>query len=274
MLTSFIAEMEKIYRRPATWILVAVWGTLAVFFDYVIPYISYANPSSSLSATARQALLARMMPDQIFSSMFSGFPLFGGMIALIFGVLVVGSEYGWGTLKTILIQGANRTNIILSKLLALGISQLLFVLVPFLAGTIGSLIIANVTNSPIQSPSTQDIAQSIGFGWVTLSMWTLFGCALAMISRGTALAIGLGLVYIMFERFIAGFAAVSDLFATLAKGLPGPNAGSLAAILAPTSTTPGVSALVGTTQALIVLFTYIMVFAVLSSVIFLRRDVL
>ena len=104
MISSFVAEMDKLVRRPATWVLVAVWAFAAIAFVYITPYIKYATPSSSVSAAARQALLMGMLPEKMITGVIAGFPIFGGAIALIFGALVVGSEYGWGTLKTVMVQ--------------------------------------------------------------------------------------------------------------------------------------------------------------------------
>ena len=40
MLSSFIAEMDKLIRQPATWILVIIWLALIQMFSYLIPYTS------------------------------------------------------------------------------------------------------------------------------------------------------------------------------------------------------------------------------------------
>src|SRR5205807_5466032 len=50
MINSFVAEMDKLVRRPAMWILVGVWAIAAVAYVYIIPYLSYANPTSKVSA--------------------------------------------------------------------------------------------------------------------------------------------------------------------------------------------------------------------------------
>jgi len=37
MISSFVAEMDKLVRRPATWVLVGVWAIAAVAYVYIIP---------------------------------------------------------------------------------------------------------------------------------------------------------------------------------------------------------------------------------------------
>ena len=56
----------------------------------------------------RRQLLASTLPDQLVANMLGGFPVFAGALALVFGALVFGSEYGWGTVKTLLTQRPGR----------------------------------------------------------------------------------------------------------------------------------------------------------------------
>jgi hypothetical protein len=51
-------------------------------------------------------ILADVLPGRLVPNTLGGFPMFAGAIALIVGALVAGSEYGWGTLKTIVVSAA------------------------------------------------------------------------------------------------------------------------------------------------------------------------
>jgi len=274
MISSFVAELDKLVRRPATWVLVGVWAIAAVAYVYIIPYISYANPTSKVSATARQALLMRLLPQQLISEIISGFPLFGGMIVLVFGALVVGSEYGWGTLKTVFIQRPGRSPVLSGKLLALAVMQVAFVLAVFVPGALSSFIVAMVAQASVRWPSAWDFVQALGAAWLILTMWAMLGALLATVFRGATLAVGLGLFYLIFERVVVGFANLSKPLADLSRALPGSNAGSVAAALAPSSGAPGVAAVVGTSQAVLVIAVYVGGFVLLSILLVLKRDVL
>ena len=274
MMNSFVAEMDKLVRRPATWVLAAVWAIAGVAYVYIIPYISYANPTSKVSAATRQALLTGLLPGHLITSVIAGFPLFGGMVVLIFGAFVVGSEYGWGTLKTVFVQRPGRLDVLSGKLLALAVMQVAFVLAVFVPGALSSFIVALVVHAPVSWPSAWDFVQAFGASWLILTMWATLGAMLATALRGATLAVGLGLFYLIFERVIAGFANLSGLLADISKVLPGSNAGALAAALAPSSSAPGVAAVVGTTQAILVLAVYVGGFVLLSLLLVLKRDVL
>ena len=46
MTGSITAELLVVGKRASTWILLAVWTTLALVFAYVAPYVTYLNGSA------------------------------------------------------------------------------------------------------------------------------------------------------------------------------------------------------------------------------------
>lgn len=104
MLTSVRAELTKQALRPAGWLLLAIAALLTLTFAYVIPYAGYTGTTSGGPGTGRG--LASMLPAEFAGSALGGTPVFVGALALIFGVLVAGSEYGFETWKTVLAVSA------------------------------------------------------------------------------------------------------------------------------------------------------------------------
>ena len=105
------AELLILRKRAATWILLAVWTLLGIFFAYVIPYA--LDPESDD--------ITPFLPHALTGTLLEGFPFFGGVFALMLGVFALGSEYGWGTLKTLFTQGPSRSRVLAAKLAALGL---------------------------------------------------------------------------------------------------------------------------------------------------------
>lgn len=276
MLSNFMAEMDKLIRQPATWVLAGVWLSLNQVFSYLIPYTSYLNSDNGRTA---ERVLAGTLPSDLISNSISGFPVFGGAIALILGALTVGNEYNWGTLKTVLIQRPRRLNLYASKLLALAIAVLAIVGATFAFSALTSSVIASVESEAMDWPSLADLARGLAAGFLILLMWCLLGMVLAVLLQSLALPVGLGLVWaLVIENLIREVAApLLDSFETLQKGLPGVNAGSLVAALgAPTrgnEAAPGVVSAVDGTQATLVLIAYAVVFVLVAGFILQRRDV-
>ena len=274
MLASFSAEMLKLYKRPATWILILVPLVLNQVFSYLVPYTSYLSAENE--RVAEQVLANRLPADLVLNSI-GGFPVFAGAIALTLGALSVGSEYGWGTLKTTLIQHPRRLKVYAGKLLALAVVVLTIVLATFALGAFSSSAIALSQSEATDWPSLADLAQGIVSGWLILMMWCLFGVMLAFVFRGTALPIGLGVVWIMgIENLIVNVAApLLELAETLQKGLPSVNAGSLVSALngGEVGSAPGVNTTVDGAQATLVLIAYAVVFVLIAGFVLQRRDV-
>jgi ABC-type transport system involved in multi-copper enzyme maturation permease subunit len=268
-----MAELIKLVKRPANWLLLAVALVLSLLFTYVIPYAGYAGGTGGPTADRG---LAALLPAKLVGNAVGGLPVFLGAIMVIFGVLAVGGEYGWDTWKTVLTQGPSRLSVYAGKLAALALASLAVVVALFLMGTGASMLIASVENQPLTLPSAGDLLIGLGAGWLMAAMWTAFGVVLAVLLRGVALAIGLGLVWLLaVQNLLALLAApLLDWVAQAQKGLPGPNAGALAAALGSARDTPGVDALVGGGQAALVIAAYLAGFAALGAAVLRRRDIL
>lgn len=270
---SFAAEMIKLIRRPASWLLLAVALVLSLTFTYLIPYAGYAGGTGGPRASRG---LAAMLPSELVGNSIAGLPVFLGALVLILGVLTVGSEYGWGTWKTLLSQGPSRLTVLAGKLLALAVATLAVVLAVFAVGAIASTLIAAVEDRPMDWPPVGDLLIGVGAGWLVAAMWAALGGLLAVLMRGVALPVGLGLVWLLaVQNLLSGIAApLLDWVAQAQKGLPGPNAGSLVAALGAPADTPGTEAVVGSGQAVVVVACYLVGFVVLTGIYLRRRDIL
>jgi ABC-2 type transport system permease protein len=267
------AEALKLVRRPAIWALLAIALGLSLTFTYLIPYAGYAGGTGGPRADRG---LAALLPDRLVGNSIGGLPVFLGALMLILGVLAVGSEYAWGTWKTVLTQDPARLRVYAAKLITVSLAALTGVLAVFAVGASASLAVALAEDRPVDWPGTGDLLTGIGAGWLIATMWTVLGALLGIALRGVALPVGLGLVWLLaVQNLLALIAApLLEWVAELQKGLPGPNAGSVVAALAAGADTPGVQALVGGGRAALVVAAYLLVFAALGGVLLRRRDIL
>jgi ABC-2 type transport system permease protein len=232
----------------------------------------------TLGAHDHQSVRDRL-PANLPASAIQGFPLFAGALALILGALSAGSEYGWATLKTILTQHPGRLAVLAGKAGALGLVLLGLVLATFAVDAAASWLVAAATSHPVQWPPLAGLAQGFAAGWLIVGMWGAAGMFLGVLARGTALAIGAGLVWALAVETLGRiFASILDLIGVLLRFLPATNAGSLAAAVgvpvqgAPGGT-PGVTAAASGTHAALALGAYVVVFVVVAGVLTQRRDV-
>jgi len=277
MISSLQADLLLLRKRTATWVLLAVSMILSVVFTYAFPYTSYLETAANQRTPAD---LQPLLPQNVVSSVLGGFPFYFGMFALILGVLQFGSEFSWNTFKTTFMQRSNRATVVLSKIIALIITLSIFAASVFLTGAVASVIVATREGAAISWPSAFDFVKGIAAGWLLLSLWALFGVLLAVLSRGIALAMGLGIVYgLVIEGLVTGFGDSIKLLHDISEAFLRTNGYSLIKPLQISSSTgnggPGFFSgpFVNEWQALIVIAGYLLLFAGASALVIARRDV-
>jgi ABC-2 type transport system permease protein len=273
MTRTVTAELLVLRKRAATWILFGIWTFLGIFFAYVIPYA--LDPEGSPTG------LEQFLPESLAGNLIAGFPFFGGVFALMLGVFALGSEYGWGTPKTLFTQRPGRLRVLAAKLLALGIILVPFVLALFAAGAVGSYVIAQIEDAPVNWPSAWLLAQAMAAGWLILAVWAALGVLLGVVTRGTSLAIGVGILYaLVIEGLLSAFADSVSLLEPLTEVFLRANGYSIAVALGASvasieSNGPGSfgGPFVDSVQAVAVLVAFIAGFVALSGLLLRRRDV-
>jgi ABC-2 type transport system permease protein len=214
-------------------------------------------------------------------NLLGGFPFFGGVFALMLGVLATGSDYGWDTLKTLLIQRPGRMRVFGAKLAALAVGLVPFVIVIFVGGAVATYLIAGAEDASVHGPSAWELVRGVAAGWFVLATWASFGVLLAVASRGTALAIGLAILYaLVIEGLLSALASEVAWLDGLVEYFLRANAYSLVtAIGVPRAAFedngPGsfFGPFVGGGQAVLVMSAYAVCFLVVSAVLLRRRDV-
>ena len=267
------AELLVLRKRAATWVLLGVWVVLGIFFAYVVPY---ALDPEDATGGVRQFL-----PESLAGNLLEGFPFFGGVFALMLGVFAFGSEYGWDTLKTLFTQRPGRLRVFGGKLAALGVVLVPFVLALFAAGAVASYVIAQIEGAPVDWPSAWLLVRAVAAGWLILAAWAAFGVLLGVLTRGTSLAIGVGILYaLVIEGLLSAFADSVSVLNWLTDVFLRANGYSIAAALGASvdsieSSGPGSYSgpLVGSAQAVAVLVAFAAGFAALSALLLRRRDV-
>jgi ABC-type transport system involved in multi-copper enzyme maturation permease subunit len=272
------AEWLKLHKRPAIRSIVAIWLALVLLLGYLLPYLVFKNPPPGRvgARLASAALLPGLLPSNLVHWFVPTLSGLGGTLILVLAALIGGSEFGWSTLTTILTQRPGRLSVFTGKLLAIAALLVLFVVLGYAAAAIGSLIVAMLQHATVTWPPAADLARSAGAMFLIFAAWTAFGLGLAVLFRGTALAIGLGLAYaLVIDRLVAAFSSISDIVKTVSQGLLGTNASALVDPFRASAIgeSTGAGAIAGPGQAAIVLGAYIVVFVILAAILLQRRDV-
>ncbi|MGB3683664.1 MAG: ABC transporter permease subunit, partial [Rubrobacteraceae bacterium] len=188
--SSFTAEMLKFRKRTATWVLLLVLFLAVVLGGYVSIYGFLLGPNdpTGTSGDSRTVgdlnpeIFAALLPQKVLVNTLTAVSRFGGsVVALIFGALAFGSEYNWGTLKTVLSRKPGELKMFAGKILAMLSYFALFSVLALSAGGICSYAIASIEGMPVEWPSIWSMAKAFGAGWLIFSVWGTVGAFLATV---------------------------------------------------------------------------------------------
>jgi ABC-type transport system involved in multi-copper enzyme maturation permease subunit len=284
MLAAFRGELFKAVRRPGIWVLVGLFLGLAILIGYAITWLIYTHPPAGSSqglppGTTLADFKVALYPENFVKQTLSQWGVLGGVFALIVGVLLQGSEYGWGTIKTLYTQRYGRLTMLFGKLAAMFVVVLVIVIGLFAVDAASSWIVAQLDGKTSSFPAGDVIVKAIGAAFLIFGFWAVFGFALATVFRQSALAIGLGLAYALVIELLV-FGLLAGLGGSIVKSIqqwfPIANSNYLTQAFGrvrtpgpPVTSTPYADA----THAVAMLLLYVIAFTALSAWLTRTRDV-
>jgi ABC-2 type transport system permease protein len=283
MFAAFRGEVFKFVRRPGVWVLVILLLVLAVVIGYAILWLVYtlAPPNAARGlppGTTFADLKVALYPQNFIKQTFGTWGSLGGVFALIVGVLAQGSEYGWGTVKTLYTQRSGRLAMLFGKLAAVAVIVLVMVVGLFAVDAGASVILATLDGKSIGFPAGDVILKAIIAGFLIFGFWAVFGMTLATVFRQSAMAIGLGLAYglvvevLIFALFRLGGIDVQQVqqwFPIANTGYLSDSFGAVTTRGGPATGAPFADA----THAIVVLVVYVVVFTAVTAWLTRTRDV-
>jgi ABC-2 type transport system permease protein len=278
-MSAVAGEFIKSGRRPAIWIVGACWTAQIVLFAYLVPFLIIQTAQSTSTAAIRQPLIEKLLPENVDLTTAAAFPIFGGAVMLILGVLLVGAEYRWGTWSTILTQGPSRLAILLGKSVSSALIVAIIVVISYLAAILVSIALAIATHRTLRAPPIGRLALSLMAAILISYAWLSLGMFLGVVFKSSTAALAVGLIYgLALENLISSVSSVTHVLTPIRQLLLGVNSGSLVAGLGAATQsapdgTPGVVSVVGGSQATATLLIYVLGTFGLCLFLLQRRDV-
>lgn len=284
MVAAFRGEMFKLTRRPAVWVCVGMLLLLALLIGYVLLWFVYTNPPAGSTqglppGTKLSDFKVSLYPPNLVKETLSMWGDLGGVFALILGVLVQGSEYGWGTIKTLFTQRSGRLAMLTGKLVALAVILLVMVIALFAVDAAASYVVASIDGKDTAFPAFVVIAKGVGACYVIFALWALLGFVLATVFRQSAMAIGLGLGYaLVVERLVFGLLAGlgGNTIPSIQQWFPMSNTTTLVhdfGSIRVRGVSASTASYADTTHAVVVLLLYLAAFAAIAAWFSRTKDV-
>jgi ABC-2 type transport system permease protein len=277
MITALAAEVLLMRKRLAPLVVASAWAMMVVGFGFLVPYIVYATMDPGKHA-GRAGLLATLLPAAAGTTTAGTYPVFGGAIMLILGVLVTGPEYRWGTWTARLVQGPSRTQVVLAKFGTGAVAAAVIATAALAASIVASAVIALTEQRPLIWPATWAVLASLGIAAFISIAWMSVGAALGVLFRGVGTALGVGLLWTLgLENAVSGLAGAVPAMEPVRAVLLGPASGSLVAALGEPSVSKGgalgVGAYMSATTACAVLLGYAAISIAVATLVTRHRDI-
>ena len=266
MIATIRAEWRKNRFRPAFLIGSGLLAGLTVL-AYSSNWYLATHPTTAERAVA----LGSLYPDQFVNNvMGAGFPL-GAALAIVLGAIISGSEYSWGTLKTMFTQGPGRLTTFAGRAVVFWVWMGVMTAILFAVGAGYSAVIATLNSQPLVWPAFDAMAKGFGAIWLIFAVNGAIGIALGVVIRQSAAALGVGVVYLLSVEIIAvrfidsvsngAYKWLGDLFV-------GQNATALVGHLA---NAKGIT--ISAEQAVLVMFAWLLALLVVAAGLQRVRDV-
>ncbi len=152
MINLIRAEWFKLTRRPLAWVLLAVFLALLVLL-LMTEFLVVGLDDGLFSGGARAQLLSAEQVRQfrlhlgfpgIFGAVLGHVNGVGGICAIALAAGVIGSEYGWGTLRIHLARQPHRGRYLIAKIIGLLLALLAGILLALLAGILLALLFGSL----------------------------------------------------------------------------------------------------------------------------------
>ena len=201
----FFSDLAKLRRRIATWLTL---GLLAGLLSLVFIAVGGTANRAATQPGTRAALAILSFPaayDVILAFILG----LGGLLAVIYGAAIAGSEWTWGTLKSAVARGESRTRYVLAMFAAIALIVAIGLVIAFLVGVGAALIggqLAGVSTGDLGDSATlQRLPQQFVRGWIGLLEEAAIGFAVATLARSQLAGIGVGIGIYFGESFATIF---------------------------------------------------------------------
>jgi len=210
----FVAGLRKLIRRPATWV---TFGMLAGLMSLI--FIAVGSTADRFSDEPEgAAALALVTFPGAYDGVLNFLLGLGGLLAVIYGAAVAGSEWTWGTFKNAVARGEGRARYLVVSFAAVSVVLAAGVLLAFAIGVGAALIGATLAGVPTtglgDAAALGGLPEKLLRGWVAIVEQGALGFAIATLARSQLAGIGAGIAVYFAEQFSTIF------FPDIVKYLP------------------------------------------------------
>jgi ABC-2 type transport system permease protein len=203
----FVAGIRKLIRRPATFVTFGLLlGLLTIIYIAVGATVRQQTGVGPRGGAEARLLVTFPGAYTLLLSFILGL---GGLLAMVFGAAIAGSEWTWGTLKAAVARGESRSRYQLASLASIGLMLGIGLLLAFGFGLMVAVVAAGIAQIPTtgidDATTLGTIPELLAKGWLALAEAGALGFAIATLARSQLAGIGAGIGVYFGETFAALF---------------------------------------------------------------------
>lgn len=280
-------EFFKLRKRMMTQVLTGVFAAVILGLQMIM--FAVVKTLARTAQSVNQGDTDKIKDTLAFPhSIIASFSLAQGMATILALILVgaaVGSEFSWGTVRTMAINARGRSYILGAKLLAFLEISLVWIALGVILATLLSLALTPGLDRPIQvhAISAGDVGRFIlMFARTELAIlpYAAIAFLLALVGRSPAAGIGGGLAAYLIEpiavSLLGNISSLKDLLKfSIAKSVTGVMsfAGSNAGVQIGNGPQAHAADLLSPVPAALIVIAYVAIFLSVSFYLFSRRDI-
>ena len=226
-------ENTKTLKRRMLWIELGILAMLIIVL-YTIIYVTLqtSNPQNMPPEARREVMKIVTWPGAIINTLsFGGGNSLGGLLLIVLVGAATAQEYTWRTMHLWLSRGVPRPTLMGAKFLAILVPIILFVVTPLIiGGGLTAIFTLQIDKSlPLDQINLWQLVMSVLRTAYTLLPYASLTFMLAIVTRSTAAAIGVGVAYTLLIEGVAAtiFTLLGGILRDIVVYLPGSLAGGL-----------------------------------------------
>ncbi|MCY4110958.1 MAG: ABC transporter permease subunit [Chloroflexi bacterium] len=237
--------------------------------------MEFAERCESVNEDSNDIRQALLPPNSRLFAWGSSLAFFGVILMMILAASTAGTEYGWGTLRTVLVKGVGRWQLLAAKTLAIGLASV--GLSAAVLATVGvASVIASLTleeGKIVGAGEWSDLAISFGKLIYAYLPYVALAVLMAVLTSSSGMGIAIGVGYYVIESIVVGILANFAWFEGVSTFVLGRASSGWLEIGEFSFGGGGVGALPDPLPAAMVMLGYIVILGGLAFVLFQRKDI-
>ncbi len=234
----------------------------------------FAESCESVNENSGDMREAMFPPNSLLFALVSSLAFFGVILIMILAASVPGTEYGWGTLRTVLVRGVGRWQLLASKTLVIalasvGLSALVLATVG-IASVIGTL---TLEGEIVGAGEWSELAIAFGKLIYVYLPYVALAVLMSVLTSSSGMGIAISVGYYVIEQIVVGILANFAWFEGISTFVLGRAASGWMDTGGFSFGAGGVGAVPDPLPAAMVMLAYTVILGGLAFWIFQRKDV-